>query len=119
MDFVMTYRTFVVRFALALGWLGLVISSGAQERVRVPIHSGWEFRQSQKVDASGLEKPVVQSAEWRPAQVPGDVHLDLLRNKLIPDPFYRDNESKLQWIENASWEYRTDLSVSPQHARSM
>jgi beta-mannosidase len=109
----MTDRGLVVRFALILGWLGLAISSGAQERVRVPINSGWEFRQSQKVDASG-SKAVVQSAEWRPAQVPGDVHLDLLRNKLISEPFYRDNESKLQWIENASWEYRTDLSVSPQ-----
>jgi beta-mannosidase len=39
-------------------------------------------------------------AEWRPATVPGDVHLDLLANKLIPDPFYRDNEAKLQWIQD-------------------
>jgi len=33
--------------------------------------------------------------------VPGDVHLDLLKNGNIPDPFYRDNEVKLQWIEKA------------------
>ena len=42
------------------------------------------------------------------------MHLDLLRNKLIPDPFYRDNEAKLQWIENADWEYRTTVQVTPE-----
>jgi beta-mannosidase len=71
------------------------------------LNSGWEFRQR-------IEGPAVQAAEWRPAQVPGDVHLDLLRNKLIPDPFYRDNESKLQWIENADWEYRTTIDATPE-----
>ena len=50
---------------------------------------------------------------WLPATVPGDVHLDLLANKKIPDPFYRDNESKLQWIENESWEYRLNFDVTP------
>ena len=50
---------------------------------------------------------------WMPATVPGDVHLDLLANKKIPDPFYRDNESRLQWIENESWEYRDTFDVTP------
>ena len=50
---------------------------------------------------------------WLPATVPGDVHLDLLANKKIPDPFYRDNESKLQWIENESWEYQLNFEVAP------
>jgi beta-mannosidase len=70
----------------------------------VPLDSGWEFRQIP--EAGGAE------TTWRPAQVPGDVHLDLLRNKLIPDPFYRDNEAKLQWIEDASWEYRTTIQAT-------
>jgi beta-mannosidase len=67
----------------------------------IQLHSNWEFRQR-----GG------DSAEWHPAQVPGCVHLDLLRNKLIPDPFYRDNEAKLQWIENADWEYRATVQAS-------
>ena len=56
-----------------------------------------------------------QDAEngWLPATVPGDVHLDLLANKKIPDPFYRDNEAKLQWIENESWEYRLKFDATP------
>jgi beta-mannosidase len=56
-----------------------------------------------------------QEAEngWLPATVPGDVHLDLLANKKIPDPFVRDNESKLQWIENENWEYRLNFDATP------
>ncbi len=80
-------------------------SQTASQRQVVQLDSGWEFRQL--TDASS------SAATWRPAQVPGDVHLDLLRNKLIPDPFYRDNEAKLQWIEDASWEYRTTVQAAP------
>lgn len=62
------------------------------------IHSNWQFRQQDK--------------NWNPAQVPGEVHLDLLRNKLIPDPFYRDHEKSLQWIEKENWDYQTTFKVS-------
>lgn len=67
---------------------------------------GWQFRQI----AAGA-----QDAEsgWLPATVPGDVHLDLLANKKIADPFFRDNEAKLQWIEKESWEYRVNFDVTP------
>ena len=68
---------------------------------------GWQFRQL---------TTTMQDAEsgWKPATVPGDVHLDLLANKTISDPFYRDEEAKLQWIENASWEYRVSFDATPQ-----
>ncbi|HEY1203054.1 MAG: glycoside hydrolase family 2 protein [Bryobacteraceae bacterium] len=74
---------------------------GTAAKQTILLHSNWEFRQR-----GG------DSAEWHPAQVPGCLHLDLLRNKLIPDPFYRDNEAKLQWIENADWEYRGTIQAS-------
>lgn len=76
----------------------------------IEINSGWEFRQADQSRGT-------QPTEWLPAQVPGDVHLDLLRNKVIPDPFYRDNEAKLQWIQDASWEYRTTVNVDDDFLR--
>ena len=92
-----------------IGWLCagvltlLPIAAIAQQhRVRA-LEAGWEFRQVVEGGAA---------SEWHPATVPGDVHLDLLANKLIPDPFYRDNESKLQWIEKADWEYRSTLNAT-------
>jgi beta-mannosidase len=80
-------------------------SSVAQNTALVLDH-GWQFRQ---VTAAAQES----EAGWLPAAVPGDVHLDLLANKKIPDPFFRDNEAKLQWIENESWEYRLNFDVTP------
>jgi beta-mannosidase len=68
---------------------------------RIPIASGWQFQQSH-----------ADARQWLPAAVPGDVHLDLLRNHLIPDPYYRDNETKLQWIGDASWTYRTTITIA-------
>ena len=70
------------------------------------LDKGWQFRQvtaGSQQDENG----------WLPATVPGDIHLDLLANKKIGDPFVRDNESKLQWIEKESWEYRLTFTVTP------
>ena len=54
----------------------------------------------------------IQKNQWLPAEVPGSIHLDLMRNKMIPDPFYRDNEAKVQWVETVDWEYQTKFDVS-------
>ena len=61
--------------------------------------TGWRFREA------GKDK-------WYPASVPGCVHTDLLDNKLIDDPFYRDNEQKLQWIGKTDWEYQTSFNLT-------
>jgi len=49
--------------------------------------------------------------EWLPAQVPGCVHLDLLKNGLIPDPFEGTNEKQLQWIDRKDWEYTSEFDA--------
>jgi len=67
-------------------------------KTSVTLDSGWTFRQAGKDD-------------WHKAKVPGSVQTDLLANKLIEDPFYRDNEPKLQWIGKTDWEYRTTFDV--------
>lgn len=63
------------------------------------ILTNWEFR------ACGDET-------WLPAVVPGTVHTDLLRNGLIPQPFYGKNEHEMQWIDKKDWEYRTTLQLN-------
>jgi beta-mannosidase len=96
------------RFALLFALLFPVLapSQTSLQKQIVPLNSGWEFRQLPGATAT-------ENSVWRPAQVPGSVHLDLLHNNLIPDPFFRDNEAKLQWIEDADWEYRTTLQAPP------
>ena len=68
------------------------------------LESGWQFRAVANADRADVK-------EWHPAQVPGVVQTDLLRNGLIPDPFDRDNEFHLQWIGLADWEYQTMFQV--------
>src|SRR5262245_24287363 len=58
----------------------------------------WQFR-----DAA--------ATRWRTATVPGCVHTDLREAGAIPDPFWADNELKLQWIEERDWEYRARFTV--------
>ena len=45
------------------------------------------------------------------ATVPGDVYADLLREKKIPDPYYRDNENRLQWIGESDWRFEREFTV--------
>ena len=88
-----------------------IIGTAASAQVKsaqnlvLALDHGWQFRQ--------VTPDARAENGWLAATVPGDVHLDLLANKKISDPFYRDNESKLQWIENESWEYRTNVDVTP------
>lgn len=62
------------------------------------LEAQWEFSQ-------------VDDDSWHPATVPGNVHLDLLNNKLIEDPFYGDNEASLLWIEHKDWQYKGTFNV--------
>ncbi|MFN2532451.1 MAG: glycoside hydrolase family 2 protein [Pyrinomonadaceae bacterium] len=71
------------------------------DKTMLPVDTGWQFRE-------------VGKDTWHPAAVPGCVHTDLLDDKLIDDPFYRDNEKKLQWIGKTDWEYQTSFVVAPE-----
>jgi beta-mannosidase len=51
------------------------------------------------------------SVLW-PASVPGSVHMDLLANGIIEEPYYRSNEKDLQWIGNRNWIYTTTFDVT-------
>ena len=77
------------------------------EKQVISLDQGWKFRQR------GVQPGAVAAGGFR-RRCPGDVHLDLLRHQLIPDPFFRDNEAKLQWISQADWEYRTTLPATPE-----
>ena len=65
---------------------------------KILLNHGWEFRQSGE-------------AEWFPATVPGTVHTDLLKNDLIPDPFYGCNEKDLQWIGERDWIFKAEFNI--------
>jgi beta-mannosidase len=64
-----------------------------------PLTGKWQFQQG------GAE-------DWLPANVPGNVHTDLMANGRIPDPFVADNEKRVQWVAESDWEYRTSFTCT-------
>lgn len=89
----MKYKFVVyVLFAFAIS------QSSIAQTIKTKLNNNWQFAQK------GTNK-------WYKANVPGTVHTDLLANKLIEDPFYRDNEIKLQWISATDWQYKTVFNV--------
>lgn len=66
-----------------------------------PIDKNWTFKQGDKEDAKFL--PV--------AQFPTNIHLDLIANNIIPDPFIGKNENDVQWIGEVPWIYKTTFSA--------
>jgi beta-mannosidase len=61
------------------------------------IDKHWTFKQAEKKDSKFL--PV--------AQFPTNVHLDLIANGVIADPFVGKNENDVQWIGEVPWVYKT------------
>ncbi len=80
---------------LSLASLALSISScqdwASYTPHKILLNEHWEFRQ-------------VEKETWYKAEVPGTVHLDLMSNGLIADPFYRTQEKDVQWVGEQDWE---------------
>lgn len=63
----------------------------------------WEFKaNSENYVPESLKKHLLN---WNKAIVPGTIHLDLIGNNFIPNPFFETNELKLQWIDKVDWLY--------------
>jgi beta-mannosidase len=96
-------------FKLNLKWLfllGMVASwSFAWSEVRTQnlADAKWQFRK--KGDST-----------WLSASVPGNVHTDLMKHGLITDPFMQANESKVQWVGEADWEYKCSFELRKEEA---
>ena len=72
--------------------------------------SNWRFGSVAQKPFSDIND-LADVTDWLPAQVPGDVRLDLLRAGKISDPFFADNNEASQWIDTRDWWYVHDLDL--------
>lgn len=79
-------------------FIAFVNLANGQQIIRSLNDASWQFSQ-------------VNSLIKFKAKVPGCVHADLYSNKLIPDPFYGNNEAQLQWVEKEAWDYFCNFEV--------
>jgi beta-mannosidase len=82
---------------VALAWLGFGTMQESHI-AKVDLNGEWRLTQGGKPDALLTH-------------VPGNVHLDLIREGRIPDPFYRDNAAKIEWVYEATWVYERSFDV--------
>ncbi|KAH9483065.1 Beta-mannosidase B [Psilocybe cubensis] len=69
--------------------------------------SDWLFTQVQQ---GATERKV---KEWlQVSSFPTTVHVELIKQKLIPDPFIGLHEWDVQWVGEAEWAFKTDLHVT-------
>jgi beta-mannosidase len=67
--------------------------------IKIALTENWQFK--------GLD-----TLDWKTATIPGNVFTDLLAHKIIEDPFVKNNEKKVQWVSDKSWEYKTSFKLS-------
>ncbi|CCG20510.1 late-stage biofilm-induced gene in C. albicans [Candida orthopsilosis Co 90-125] len=85
--------------------------------------TNWTFRQApyqQQQSQSLLYSSFLREAWYNatPERHSHQIHIDLMYNDLIPDPFVNDNELNISWVSDLTWEYRClfDVSVSQRQA---
>lgn len=69
------------------------------KRTSTSLIAGWTFQQA------GSDKEPLPVA-----QMPTNIHLDLMHHGIIPDPFIGKNEIDVQWVGEEDWIYRTYFS---------
>jgi beta-mannosidase len=72
------------------------------------LDGGWRFR---LMEGDAHAKDHHDATRWHAATVPGTVQTDLMAVKLLPDPYYRDNEARVQWVGLSDWQYQTTFNV--------
>jgi len=105
-------------WALMTGLVGGLLAGGGCQgplpsSETMELAEGWELRVAGSAEDTRIPIDLADTlSRWLPAQVPGTVHTDLLSHGLIPDPFWRDVEPALQWIDKQDWVYRLVFQVS-------
>lgn len=69
----------------------------APSHKRIPLNSGWTFRQANKPNDQFLPT----------AQFPTVIHIDLQHHGIIKDPLLDTNFTEMQWVGEEEWLYRT------------
>jgi beta-mannosidase len=82
----------------------LVLQISCTNKPNVPMNTNIELNENWSLQMEG-------DSTVYPAKVPGTVQTDLLLNNKIPQPFYRDNEKKYQWIDKENWNYSTHFNI--------
>jgi beta-mannosidase len=78
---------------------------------------GFSFREGEPKDAGHglvLRSGVLDQQGWIPAQVPGDIHNDLMAAGELEFLYYGDAIARNKWTKEKEWWYQREFTVSAQ-----
>ncbi|TRM62026.1 glycoside hydrolase family 2 protein [Schizophyllum amplum] len=68
----------------------------------------------------GSVPPTALTSAWYPARnCPSEVHVELRKAGLIPDPYIGSNEHGIQWIGESEWLYKCEFAGDGQKRRGL
>ncbi|CAE6497533.1 unnamed protein product [Rhizoctonia solani] len=77
------------------------------------------FDELKRPDTSIQHDPKDTRSTWRKAITsPSEIHVELLKAGIIPDPYKGFNEHKVQWVGKREWLYRYAFELSQQQLSS-
>ncbi|KAG5653170.1 hypothetical protein H0H81_002012 [Sphagnurus paluster] len=92
-----------------------------------PLNLDWAWKQRNNTVASVLDELTlpfqgdIQTGWTKAHSFPSEIHIELLKAELIPDPYRGFNEHKVQWIGDVEWLYRCSFHFEkiPQHEHAI
>lgn len=80
-------------------------------RERIHLSTGWRYK---SINDSATKFSSTNS--WQPSRpLPTEIHLDLMNNGVIANPFLAKNEEAVQWVGEQTWLYETTFEIPEQH----
>lgn len=76
------------------------------------LNKNWTFSLAKSSSFEAVANKNISPGKQFAATIPGTIHTDLLNNKLIDDPFYSNNELKMDWISQCDWIYQTTFDFN-------
>jgi beta-mannosidase len=102
------YTFLILTLTLAL----MTNAMTAQSPNTISLNKGWRFAPANALPASSegdLGKNI--KTEGYPTNLPNTALNALHENSAIEDPFYRDNEKRLAWLERSEWVFEKTFDV--------
>ncbi|MCX8170882.1 MAG: hypothetical protein N3E47_02760 [Candidatus Bathyarchaeota archaeon] len=93
--------------------MGEKSSKAKISRLELPLDGVWSLKYCDpgEGEKSGWPTRGVGGEGAYPAQVPGDVHMDLVKAKVIEEPLFGENAKSCEWMENKDWWYSRTFMV--------
>ena len=87
------------------------ISRGQNISNTIELNSNWEYTHFPYCQTDQQALSESESANWKMAVVPGDVHLDLQHHGELPNLVFGQNFYRSVWVENEDFMYRTSFNA--------